>query len=234
MSLRSFAIKLAGKEQFHLDDKIGTGYILRMCWKYGCMIIRGRFFSWGYIKIASSIFVGRKVKIYEKKKVLIGIKSKLHDRVLIDALSEYGVIIGDYVVIGHDTIIECTGSLSSIGKGIKIGNRTTFGANCYFGAAGGIEIGEDVVAGQYIRFHSENHNYSDLDSLIKNQGVTHKGIKIGNNCWIGAGSVFLDGAALEDGCVVAANAVVTKHFPQNSVIGGIPARVLKMRTGSAK
>lgn len=98
-----------------------------------------------------------------------------------------------------------------------------------FGAAGGIEVGDDVVAGQFIRFHSENHNYSDLTKLIREQGVSHKGIKIGDNCWIGAGAVFLDGAELGDGCVVGANAVVTKKFPDNVVVAGIPAKVIKKR-----
>lgn len=65
--------------------------------------------------------------------------------------------------------------------------------------------------------------------MIREQGVTHKGIKIGNNCWIGAGAVFLDGAELGDGCVVAANAVVTKKFPSNSVIGGVPSKIIKNR-----
>lgn len=140
-----------------------------------------------------------------------------------------GVFLGDHVVLGRNTRIECTGGLSSLGKGVKIGSRSTFGADCFFGAAGGIEIGEDVVAGQEIRFHSENHNFNDLNTLIKNQGVSHKGIRLGNNCWIGAGAVFLDGAELGDGCVVAANAVVTKKFPDNSVIGGIPAKLIKER-----
>lgn len=116
-----------------------------------------------------------------------------------------------------------------VGIGIKIGNDTSFGSDCYFGAAGGIEVGSNVVAGQYIRFHSENHNYDDLDVLIKDQGVSHKGIRVGSNCWIGAGAVFIDGAELCDGCVVAANAVITKKFPPNSVVGGVPAKIIKMR-----
>lgn len=90
-------------------------------------------------------------------------------------------------------------------------------------------IGKDVIAGQYIRFHSENHNYSDVNRLIREQGVTHQGIQIGNNCWIGAGVVFLDGAELGDGCVVGANAVVTKKFPRNTVIAGIPAKIVRNR-----
>lgn len=71
-----------------------------------------------------------------------------------------------------------------------------------------------------------------MTKLIREQGVSHKGIKIGNNCWIGAGVVFLDGAELGDGCVVGANAVVTKKFPDNVVIAGIPARILTYRNNN--
>ena len=229
MSLTEKALRLAGKENFKIDEKISKGYILNICLKYGMMLIRGIFFSFGYSKINNSIFVGRGVKALEKRYMTVGAKTKIHDGVYIDALSRDGVSIGDKVVLGRNSRIECTGSLSSVGKGVIIGDRTTFGSDCYFGAAGGIVIGDDVVAGQYIRFHSENHQYDDLETLIKEQGVTHKGITIGNNCWIGSGAVFLDGAELGDGCVVAANAVVTKHFDDNSVIGGIPAKLIKKR-----
>ena len=155
----------------------------------------------------------------------------MQDGVYIDALSKGGVQLGDQVVLGRNTRIECTGGLQCIGKSVKIGDRTTFGNDCMFGAAGGIEVGDDVVAGQFVRFHSENHNYNDLTRLIREQGVSHKGIKIGDNCWIGTGAVFLDGAELGDGCVVGANAVVTKKFPDNVVVAGIPAKVIGHRDG---
>jgi len=229
MELTRILLKLAGKDNFNLDERISLGYIMRICWKYGWMLVRGTAHSACHKNISKSIFVGKKVKLYEKQYISIGEKTKLHDRVKIDALSTEGVSIGKNCVIGEDSAIECTGSLAAVGKGVTIGDNTTFGSNCYFGAAGGITIGSDVVAGQYIRFHSENHNYMDMDMLIREQGVTHQGIKIGNNCWIGAGAVFLDGAELGDGCVVAANAVVTKKFSSNSVVGGVPAKVLKYR-----
>lgn len=229
MNVLDKLLKLAGKENFRLDPTIGAGYILRQCWKYGCMMIRGRAFSLGYKQIANNVFVGKKVKVIEKKNLKIGAKTKLLDGVYIDALSREGVQLGDNVIIGRNSRIECTGGLQSVGKGTKIGNRTTFGNDCMFGAAGGIEVGDDVVAGQFIRFHSENHNFGDTTKLIREQGVSHQGIKIGNNCWIGAGVVFLDGAELGNGCVVGANAVVTKKFPDNSIIVGVPAKVIGKR-----
>lgn len=229
MSIRTKLMKIAGKDNFELDPHIKTSYILRLCIKYGLMLIRGGYRTIGYPNIASNVFIGSHVKFYSKNQIKIGSQTKIRDYTKIDALSSEGVDIGDHCVIGENCRIECTGSLEHIGKGVKIGNRTSFGTDCYFGAAGGIEIGDDVVAGQYIRFHSENHNYADVSKLIKDQGVTHRGIKIGNNCWIGAGAVFLDGASLGDGCVVGANAVVTKTFPPNSVIAGVPAKIVKKR-----
>lgn len=229
MSLTNYLLKMSGKENVHLDRRISTMYIIQLCWRYGWMMFRGIFFSLGYRNISKKIFTGKKVKVLEKRFLSVGDNTRIHDNVYIDALSTDGIILGSNVVIGRNSRLECTGSIKAIGKGIKIGNCSTFGSDCYFGAAGGIEIGDDVVAGQCIRFHSENHNYDALDVLIREQGETHKGIKIGNNCWIGAGAVFLDGAELGNGCVVAANAVVTKCFEDNCVIAGIPGKTIKTR-----
>lgn len=152
MSLMDRLLKIAGKDNFKIDNRIGRRYILSLCWRYGMMMIRGKAFALIHSSINSSVFIGKGVKVLEKRYLTVGLKTKIHDHVYIDALSKEGVIIGDNVVIGRNTRIECTGGLESVGKGIKIGNRTTFGSDCYFGAAGGIEIGDDVVAGQCCRY----------------------------------------------------------------------------------
>ena len=76
------------------------------------------------------------------------------------------------------------------------------------------------------------YNFADINTPIRLQGVTRKGIKIGNNCWIGSKVTILDGVEIGDGCVIAAGAVVQTSFPPNSVIGGVPARILKQRNAS--
>jgi len=69
----------------------------------------------------------------------------------------------------------------------------------------------------------------DTAYIQQNGGPQSLPIRIGNDCWIGINSVILPGVVLGDGCVVGANSVVTKSFPEFSIVGGVPARPLKMR-----
>lgn len=228
--LMKLVLRIAGKETLELDTNIPTSYLLALAWRYGVAMIRGFVRRIGFSSAGKTIFIGGRVKFRCKNKIRIGSKARLKQGVYIDALSRNGVSIGNNCVLGQRTRIECTGSLSFVGEGLRIGDSTSFGADCFFGAAGGICIGRDVIAGQLVRFHSENHIFADKDEVIRNQGVSHLGITIGNNVWIGAGAVFLDGANISDGCVIAANAVVTKgYYPENTIIGGVPARIIGQR-----
>ena len=113
------------------------------------------------------------------------------------------------------------------GIGLKIGNNSAVGRFTEFGAAGGIKIGNDVIMGSYISFHSQNHNFHSKDVLIREQGVTSKGIELKNNIWVGAKVTFLDGSIVGNNCVVAAGSLVKGEFPDNVVIGGVPAKIIK-------
>ena len=165
------------------------------------------------------LFVGEKVKIRNKNRIEIGNGVTLEDNVLLDGLSKDGLSIGNNVKIGSYTVISCSGSLKQLGKGFKIERIVVLGILA-FGAAGGIEIGNNVIMGQNVRFHSENHNFSRIDIPIREQGVTNKGINIGDDCWIGSGVVFLDGVQVGSGCVIGANTLVNKSIPPYSVAVG--------------
>ena len=181
------------------------------------------------IKMGGYLFRGKHVTLRCKNKLTIGRNVTLYDDVFIDALSKNGVTLVNNVSIGQRTIIKASGSIAAIGKGFVIGDGSSFGNDCFVGAAGGVYIGSHVAMGQNVRFHSENHNFGDITKPIYEQGVTNIGITIGNDCWIGAGAVFLDGSSMGNGCVVGANTLVTKQFPDNSVIAGSPARIIRMR-----
>jgi acetyltransferase-like isoleucine patch superfamily enzyme len=173
--------------------------------------------------------VGTHVKVRHGYQISAGKNLILDDNVSINALSTDGIQMGDHVSIARDSILFCTGVIAQKGKGITIGNRTGIGARAFLAGQGGITIGDDVITGPNIKVFSENHNFSDLTQTIKQQGVTKQATVIGNNCWIGGDVTILAGVTIGDGCVIAAASVVTKSVPANSVVAGVPAKVVKSR-----
>lgn len=150
-----------------------------------------------------------------------------HSRV--DCTSQDGIVLGRNFKLGAFSQVIASGTLADLGKGIVIGDNVGIGEFAYLGGAGGLRIGSDVIVGQYFSTHPENHVFVDFDVPIREQGVTREGIIIGSDCWIGAKVTFLDGVSLGRGCVVAAGSVVTRSFPDHAIIGGVPAKILKMR-----
>lgn len=181
----------------------------------------------GLFCMRRKVFLGKNCTIKNKRNIVLGKNVTIDKYTTIDGYASGKVSIGDCSRIGAYSLITCTSHLSKYGKGIRIGKNSAIGQFSEFGAAGGIEIGNDVIMGSYISFHSENHNFEDPSKLIREQGVVSKGIKIGNNIWVGAKVTFLDGCEVGDHCVVAAGAVVKGVFPPNSVIGGVPAKIIK-------
>lgn len=219
-SLFQKLLNKAGKS-YTIDPEIPSSLFLKNLSKRFFMMFRGYFFLY------QKVFLGRRCKISNLRNIVFKKNVTIENDVTIDGYAKYKLSFGDNVKIGAYSLVTCTSHLSKYGIGLTIGNNSAFGRFTEFGAAGGIEIGNDVIAGSYISFHSENHTFSDKKMLIREQGVTSKGIKIGNNVWIGAKVTFLDGSKIGDNCVVAAGAVVNGEFPNNVVIGGIPAKILK-------
>ena len=214
-----------------LLDKYGKSYIvdLKIPNTLIYITLSNRIFMLirGFLKTGKKVFIGRNTIIHNVANISFGKNVTIDNNCQIDGFSSEKIQFGDCVKIGSYSILSATSHLSKFGKGLKIGNNSAAGQFTEFGAAGGIEIGNDVIMGSYISFHSENHNYSDNTRLIRDQGVTSKGIKIGNNVWVGAKATFLDGCIVGNNSVVAAGAVVNGIYPDNSIIGGVPAKVLK-------
>ncbi len=192
-------------------------------------VLVNRFFmlTRGIIFLRKKVFLGSSCKILNKKNFEFGRSVTIDKNTVLDGYAKNKIILGDGVKIGAYSFLTTTSHLSKYGIGLKMGNNSAIGDYTHFGASGGIEIGNDVIMGSYISFHSENHNFSDNKKLIREQGVTSKGIKLGNNIWVGAKVTFLDGSQIGNNCVVAAGAVVNSVFPDNVVIGGVPAKILK-------
>lgn len=208
-------------KSYKIDPRIPSKLIALLLVKRATMLLRG------FLKTGKKVFIGNNTKIQNPKNIVFGKSVTIDKNCIIDGYSSEKIIIGDCVKIGAYSTLSSTSHLSKYGKGLKIGNNSAVGQFTEFGAAGGIEIGNDVIMGSYVSFHSENHIFGDSTKLIREQGVTSKGIKIGNNIWVGAKVTFLDGCSVGNNSVVAAGAVVNGIYPENSIIGGVPAKVLK-------
>lgn len=152
---------------------------------------------------------------------------RLDHHARIDCTSKEGITLGRSFKLGAFSRLVASGALSDLGKGISIGDNVGIGEYAYIGGAGGVSIGSDTIVGQYFSVHPEDHVFSDPTRAIREQGVTRKGIVIGENCWIGSKVTILDGVTIGNHCVLASGAVVTSSFPDYSVIGGVPAKLLK-------
>jgi acetyltransferase-like isoleucine patch superfamily enzyme len=192
-------------------------------------VFRGLFLKPFLKRSNGLLFIGSHVKVKHAYQVSAGKNLILEDNVSINALSTDGIIFGDQVSIARDSILFCTGIISQKGRGIIIGDRTGISARAYFAGQGGITIGNDVIMGPNVQIFSENHNYSDDKMTIKEQGVDKRPVFIGNNCWIGGGTTILAGVIIGDGCVIAAGSVVTKPMPGDSIVAGVPAKVIRCR-----
>lgn len=208
-------------KSYVVDSRIPQKLIVSILTKRMIMLIRG------FLKTGRKVFIGSNSKILNSRNIIFGKSVTIDKHCFIDGFSSDKIMLGDCVKIGAFSTLSSTSHMSKYGKGLKMGNNSAVGQFTEFGAAGGIEIGNDVIMGSYISFHSENHNFSDTSKLIREQGVTSKGIKLGNNIWVGAKVTFLDGCIVGDNSVVAAGAVVNGIYPDNSIIGGVPAKVLK-------
>jgi acetyltransferase-like isoleucine patch superfamily enzyme len=208
-------------KKYSLDSRIPQKLIVSVLIKRVVMLVRG------FLITGKKVFIGNNTKIQNTRNIVFGKSVTIDKYCVIDGFSSEKIIIGDCVKIGAFSTLSSTSHMSKYGKGLKIGNNSAVGQFTEFGAAGGIEIGNDVIMGSYVSFHSENHNFNEPSKLIREQGVTSKGIKIGNNIWVGAKVTFLDGCVVGDNSVVAAGAVVNGIYPMNSIIGGVPAKVLK-------
>ncbi|SIR12555.1 acyltransferase [Chryseobacterium sp. RU33C] len=110
---------------------------------------------------------------------------------------------------------------------IEFGNNISIHPMCYLEGAGGIKIGNDVSIAHATTLISTNHTWEDLTTPIKYNKEVLKPIVIEDDVWVGCGVRILSGVIIKRRSIVAAGAVVNKTFEENSIIGGVPAKIIK-------
>ncbi len=162
-----------------------------------------RFFHWGY--------VGHGCRIYAPLKIN----------------GRSNIFIGDQVVVEYKTWLAAVSPLKGEVVRLEIGSGTKIGHFNHIYATKSIKIGCNVLTADRVYISDNLHSYEDITTPILQQPIRQiSEVVIGDGTWLGEG-VCIIGAKIGKGCVIGANAVVTKDIPDYSVAVGIPARVIK-------
>jgi acetyltransferase-like isoleucine patch superfamily enzyme len=176
-------------------------------------------------RCGQNVAFGTNVVLRHPHKVAMGQNIVLDDNCVIDAKGEKnaGIVIGSNVFVGRNTIIYCQN-----GK-IVIGENANIGSNCQIFSAGSVEIGKNVLVGAYSYLIGGGHVMVDPSSPIIEQGRISRGIRLGDNVWVGAAVKILDGVTIGRDAVIGTGAVVTRDVGPFVIAGGVPAEFIKDR-----
>lgn len=127
--------------------------------------------------------------------------------------------------LGNYSVIESFACINNAVGDVIIGDHTRIGLHNTI--IGPVDIGNHVNLAQGITVTALNHNFSDTNKRIDEQGVSTNPVTIEDDVWVGANAVILPGVTIGEHCVVAAGAIVTKDVPPHSLVAGVPAKVIK-------
>ena len=127
--------------------------------------------------------------------------------------------------LGKRSVVESFSCINNAVGDVVIGDYTRIGIHNTI--IGPVTIGSHVNLAQGITVTALNHNFENTNERIDLQGITTKQVIINDDVWIGANAVILPGVTIGRHAVVAAGAVVTTDVPENTVVGGVPAKIIK-------
>lgn len=232
MGISSLINKVAqklGRENYSIDEALTTKDLFLILYQRFFQALRGFFYKFFFKKSSGLTFIGCNTKLRFLSKLSLGSSVTIGDNVEINALSKKGIVIGDNVSLLNGTIIECTGVINDLGEGLIIGNKVGIAQNCFIQVRGEVIIGNNVIFGPNVSIFSENHVFENVDLSVSEQGVSRKGVVIEEGVWLGTRSIVLDGVTVGKNSIVAAGSVVNKDVLPYSIVGGVPAKLIKMR-----
>lgn len=138
-----------------------------------------------------------------------------------------GITIGENTFVMHGAVLHVYNFRNLPHAFIRIGRDSLIGELNVLRGQGGITIGDRVYTAPAVQMLAVNHLFNDPHRPMIDQGITAEGIVVEDDVWIGAGAIITDGVHIGKGAVIAAGAVVTKDVAAYTVVGGVPARVLK-------
>lgn len=136
---------------------------------------------------------------------------------------EATVLLGRWSWIGQGTKIRAHEGIVSIGA------KSVLGQDCTISCYQHVSIGRECIIADRSMMIDFDHHFADTERPIREQGIDKHDVRIGHNVWFGYGACVLRGVTVGDNVVIGTNAVVTKDVPDNAIVGGIPAKVIRMR-----
>jgi acetyltransferase-like isoleucine patch superfamily enzyme len=131
--------------------------------------------------------------------------------------------IGRWAWIGH-------GSKLRVHEGeVRIGAKTVMGQECTISAFQHVSIGRECIVADRVMLIDFDHGVVEVERPIRLQGIYKRDVEVGHNVWIGYGACILRGVTIGENSVIGTSAVVTRDVPANAIVGGVPARVIRMR-----
>ncbi|MDF1514222.1 MAG: acyltransferase [Anaerolineae bacterium] len=138
-----------------------------------------------------------------------------------------GIEIGANTLVMHGAVLHVYNFRDIPHAGIRIGSDSLIGEYSVIRGQGGVTIGNRVYTSPMVQIIAVNHVFDDPDRPFIDQGITAQGIVIEDDVWIGASAVITDGVRIGKGAVIGAGAVVTRNVEPHTVVGGVPARVIR-------
>lgn len=170
-----------------------------------------------FVKFYSVFSLKKQKKLLVKHRNDKGIKGLVLRYAILKNISP---LCGDNVAIYENVFIYNP-------ENIEFGKNVSINPMCYLEGKGGISIGDDVSIAHGVTIMSSSHSYSDPTVPIKEQPCLTDKVVINNNVWIGAKATILYGKFIGEGSVIGANAVITHNVKAGSIVGGVPARIIK-------
>jgi acetyltransferase-like isoleucine patch superfamily enzyme len=133
------------------------------------------------------------------------------------------LVLGRWSWIGDNSKVRVHEGLAEIGA------KSVLGQECTISCFRHVKIGRECIIADKVMMIDFDHGVVDVERPIRAQGIYKRTVEIGHNCWVGYGACILRGVRIGENCVIGTNAVVTKDIPDNAVVGGVPARVIRVR-----
>jgi len=145
-----------------------------------------------------------------------------------------GIDIGAGTLVMHGAVLHVYNFRNLPHAGISIGKDSLVGEYSVIRGQGGVRIGDRVYTSPFSQLIAVNHVFDDPSRPFVEQGITAEGIVVEDDVWIGSGAIITDGVHVGKGAVIAAGSVVTKDVPPHTVVGGVPAKVIREIDGTSR